>query len=1087
MNDVFKEIQYLLQSQSTQNPWIREELTRLAYPAALWLTHSLWGKRDVSKTIAQDAITNAISKIDEYRLGVDFKSWFFRFVIEAGESRITRRQRQSRAQRHPRTPGPGANADEDPVARAENARIWALAVDLKPQDWDPLILRFLHGLNAEEIALVLSGRKKRVIHTLEEICLRMLEQSGGKTAAKWAPLQGHSPGDLSHHEVRQQLLNHPGALNHSKGNRLKRHIRGCVPCQDFHAFLQKMERTLKRRLPPETLPEEDLDAEVEAILSRLNTTSTSHGRYLIGAEVAWVVVAVATVIGIGFFINRLNIDLVIALPGEEISPEVPPTPIDPVNIETVSVPGLTSSTLTGLEMNWDPSVSADGRWVAFASSVPNLIPRDTNNTEDIFVYSRETRSIERVSVSTGGIQGNASSFDPSISGDGRYVVFTSFADNLAGRGAGECEFWRGVQPSCPEVFLHDRQEGITKRISPPVNDGNTKTSSFAPVISNDGSTIAFWSSGEPQASGEDEICTQGGLRNYCVDLYLFDRHADTFERIRIGRSLASVGDLLFGNITLSISGDGRQILLLLFASDSIAKERTMTNKWDLFVYDRQPGEFLPVNVTSDGLPGNNPSYAGSLSATGRWVAFSSSASNLVPGDQNDKVDFFVRDLTEGTTNRIMLRSAGGELSDGFTSGERFLEIPQISADGRWILVLSDATDLSQDLEIDCEFPPTCYNVYLHDRVNQTTQAVNPATTRFFPFASLSDDGRWIAYNADSQDCPDLDICTDIFIYDREAQQTTKKGLNNLAIIGFESGWRLLHTLTGHEGWVNSVAFSPDGHILVSGGTDGQVRIWSVQEGELLDILSSSTRSVIDLSISPDGSILAAGASDGTVYLWRHLSGQLMGVLDGHPGVVRGLAFSPDGHTLAVAALRTVWLWNLETRTVTQRIPYPGSYVFRVAFSPDGELLAAAPSDSSVWIHDSYNGRTLTRLAGHGGRINDLVFSRDGSYLVTASEDHTAILWSLYRESNDSLSAEPVFRVEHNDWIRAVAFNMNGATLATGSYDGTIRLWDLEERSLEETLLRRRQNQVLSVAFSPVEPILAGSTVRGDIYLWHLNP
>src|SRR5262249_32007494 len=130
-----------------------------------------------------------------------------------------------------------------------------------------------------------------------------------------------------------------------------------------------------------------------------------------------------------------------------------------------------------------PSVSADGRYVAFHSDATNLVFGDTNGCTDVFVYDRQTGATARVSVASDGAQGNAGSVDPSVSGDGRFVAFHSAASNLV----------PGDTNGVTDVFVYDRQTGATARVSVASDGTQGNASSLEPSVSGDGRFVAFYS------------------------------------------------------------------------------------------------------------------------------------------------------------------------------------------------------------------------------------------------------------------------------------------------------------------------------------------------------------------------------------------------------------------------------------------------------------------------------------------------------------------------------------------------------------------------------------------------------------------
>src|SRR5215475_13950150 len=154
--------------------------------------------------------------------------------------------------------------------------------------------------------------------------------------------------------------------------------------------------------------------------------------------------------------------------------------------------------------------------------------------------------------------------------------------------------------------------------------------------------------------------------------------------------------------------------------------------------------------------------------------------------------------------------------------------------------------------------------------------------------------------------------------------------------------------TGHAAWVTSVAFSPDGQLLASGGADGTTKLWAVQSREVLRTFSGPTADGMAVAFSPDGKLLASACADGTVNMWAIPSGELAFTLKGHAAPVTAVAFSPDGQLLATASAdKTVKLWLVHNRQELRSIPAHMAWVTAVAFSPNGQLLATAGADKTV--------------------------------------------------------------------------------------------------------------------------------------------
>ena len=193
---------------------------------------------------------------------------------------------------------------------------------------------------------------------------------------------------------------------------------------------------------------------------------------------------------------------------------------------------------------------------------------------------------------------------------------------------------------------------------------------------------------------------------------------------------------------------------------------------------------------------------------------------------------------------------------------------------------------------------------------------------------------------------------------------------------------LLQTLEGHSGWVNAVAFSPDGQLLASASDEGPFRLWDARTGALRDTLQRRSGWVNAVAFSPDGQLLVSASDDGTVKLWDARTGVLRDTLEGHSDWVKAIAFSPDGQLLASASDDgTVRLWDARTGALRDTFLGDSGWVRAVAFSPDGLLLASTYDGKTVWVWNTSTGN-VTEIFNNEKRVHELSFSSDGSYLET---------------------------------------------------------------------------------------------------------
>jgi Tol biopolymer transport system component len=395
------------------------------------------------------------------------------------------------------------------------------------------------------------------------------------------------------------------------------------------------------------------------------------------------------------------------------------------------------------DASFTPTVSSDGRYVAFVSDASNLVPHDTNHKSDVFLRDTVTKKITRVSVSSTGMQSNENSYNPSMSDDGRYIAFDSFASNLVpgdlnrkgdvflydretkktvrvsngiggklsdghsgfasvsgdGRFVGFESLSTNLVPNQQDynsdVFLWNRETGQTEWINRPmIGQVSANGSSGDAAVSRDGRFVAFASSAGNLVPGDT---------NKRDDVYVRDRLYGTLTRVSLSNINQEANE---GSDSPSISDDGRYIAFESKSSNLLSMDLLQldhaklipsgeTNPQsagdtnfvqDVFVHDMQTGVTELVSIADDGSQGNEASYGASISGDGMRIAYTSSASNLVPGDTHKKREVFLRDRAAHTTERVCVASAGQE-------GNNLSSSPALTGDGRYVAFVSDASNL----------------------------------------------------------------------------------------------------------------------------------------------------------------------------------------------------------------------------------------------------------------------------------------------------------------------------------------------------------------------------------------------------------
>jgi WD40 repeat protein/serine/threonine protein kinase len=339
-----------------------------------------------------------------------------------------------------------------------------------------------------------------------------------------------------------------------------------------------------------------------------------------------------------------------------------------------------------------------------------------------------------------------------------------------------------------------------------------------------------------------------------------------------------------------------------------------------------------------------------------------------------------------------------------------------------------------------------------------------------------------------------------------------------------SGKELL-TRRGHEGDIETLAFSPDGRAIATGGDDGTIKLWDAKTGATVWTLTGHQWIVWGVAFSPDGERLASGGADNTVRLWDLTAGRAAGILQGHQDVVAAVAFSSDGQYLASGARdETVKVWDWRTGREAFTLHGHTKQVTSVAYHPNGRRLVSTSGDGMVKVWDAVNGAEVLTLRGHENWVFSASFSRDGQLLATASMDDTIRIWPAPPEGEELLTlygpgvaAGVVFtpdgrflvscggdrlhprigneakvwdpataeqRAVFRNCGPAIAVLAGGERVATPGLENTVKI--LNVQTGEEVLtLRGHERIVTSLSFQEATGRLASGSEDGTVRVWNV--
>jgi len=299
----------------------------------------------------------------------------------------------------------------------------------------------------------------------------------------------------------------------------------------------------------------------------------------------------------------------------------------------------------------------------------------------------------------------------------------------------------------------------------------------------------------------------------------------------------------------------------------------------------------------------------------------------------------------------------------------------------------------------------------------------------------------------------------------------------------------IRNLEGHGNYVTSVAFSPDGQRIASGSFEGIIHVWeSSTRRRLLRFefpghIQGITRPVESLAFSPDGKRIVCGAQSNTPEVFDAHTGERILSLTGSRGDVTHMAFSPDGTRIVGAEARFMRVWNAVTGEEMLSVSEPGGHVLCVAFSPDSQWIVSGSADKTIKIWNASDGQQLRTFEGHTVPVRSVACSPDGAWIVSGGG-------SLGKRGElkiwDATSGQEIVSLKgHTSIVMSVGFSPDGQHIVSGSWDKTLKVWPTSERR-ESLTLKGHIGSVATLAFGPEGERIVSAGKDMTVRVWDIR-
>lgn len=302
-------------------------------------------------------------------------------------------------------------------------------------------------------------------------------------------------------------------------------------------------------------------------------------------------------------------------------------------------------------------------------------------------------------------------------------------------------------------------------------------------------------------------------------------------------------------------------------------------------------------------------------------------------------------------------------------------------------------------------------------------------------------------------------------------------------------------LSGHTGWIYTIAVSSDSRTLISGSFDKSIRFWNLSailsanpnddnqriSQQVLEksIQDAHSTSVSTIAVARDQPLMASGGWDRRIKFWNLSTQTLLGTIEGaHQDDIEAIAFSPDSTTLVSGGLdSTVKLWNVATEQPIRTL-MSDSPINEILVSPNGKLLIAGTNSGKISIWNLPSGNLIMPLAGHTQKVSSLAISPNGKFLISGGADKTLKVWNLEAGVLQST-------IMAQSMPTALAFAPNGKAVVSGHKDGSIKLWEMPNCRLIRTITKYHQ-PLWAIAFSPDGQALVVAGDNATLSVWGIH-